>query len=306
MPLLLVTFSSAWLFVTAAAVAAYLLLYVCLWRFQARCIFFPTNTIERSPADLGVRCQQLRIPLNESDGRPQTLDAWWLPAHRENAPAVLYLHGNGDNISISTYADQAVRLRNLGLSVLLFDYRGFGRSDGAFPSEESVYQDAESAWRYLVEQLRMNSEPAFIYGHSLGGAIAIELAQRHPEAAGLIVESSFTSIREMARYFTIFRIFPLRHRLRHHFDSISKVPTLKVPVLFLHGTRDLTVPCRMSHELHAAAPEPKQLLIIRGGHHLDNAVIGGAVYLDTLRGFIDRSGPLAMVAQMPNCQSPTC
>jgi pimeloyl-ACP methyl ester carboxylesterase len=177
-------------------------------------------------------------------------------------------------------------MRNLGFSVLLFDYRGFGRSDGAFPSEASVYQDAECAWRHVVCRVGGKAQNAFIYGHSLGGAVAIELALHHPDAAGLIVESSFTSMRDMGTYLAIFRIFPLLRFVRHHFESIAKVSSLKMPVLFIHGTKDLTVPCRMSRELFAAAVEPKRLVIIPGGHHLDNATVGGRIYLDALGEFL--------------------
>ena len=271
----------------ATAAACYLLLSVCLWRWQARLIFYPTRRIHRAPADLGVPCLQVRIPVAGRDDRVECLEGWWLPAEQPGASAILYLHGNGDNISVATYAEQALRLRNLGLSVLLFDYRGFGQSDGVFPSEASVYQDAECAWKYLIEHLKQSAARTHIYGHSLGGAVAIELATHHPEAAGLIVESSLTSIGDMGRHSGVFRIFPLKHLIHQRFDSISKLAALKMPVLFVHGTSDWTVPCRMSRLLFAAAPEPKQLLIIPGGHHLDCALVGGRVYLDTLLNFID-------------------
>jgi uncharacterized protein len=273
----------------ATVAVSYLLLCFGLWRWQRRFIFYPTRSVHRYPTDLGVPCHSLRIPVA---GVAEFLDAWWLPAEQPNARSLLYFHGNGDNISIGHYADRAVLLRNLRLSVLLIDYRGYGQSDGLFPTEATVYHDAECAWRYLTEQLKATARQTYIYGHSLGGAIAIELATHHPEAAGLIVEGSFTSIRDMARYGGIFRIFPLRRLIHQRFDSISKLPLLKMPLLFVHGTRDWTVPCRMSRELFAAAPEPKQLLIVPGGHHLDNATVGGQAYLDTLRNFVNRRLPV--------------
>ena len=269
-------------------VAGYGLLSFCLWRWQAHLIFYPTQTIGETPADYGVAYEPVSIQL-EHEGGIQNLDGWWLPGTASKSKAILYLHGNGDNITIPTYVAQAVRMRNLGFSVLLFDYRGFGRSNGAFPSEVSVYEDAEYAWRYLLGRIGGTAKNAFIYGHSLGGAIAIEIAVRHPDAAGLVVESSFTSMRQMGRHFAVFGLFPVSSFLCHHFESIDKVSALKMPVLFIHGTKDLTVPCRMSQQLFAAAPEPKQLLIIPGGHHLDNAAVGGGKYLDVLRDFLSRN-----------------
>jgi pimeloyl-ACP methyl ester carboxylesterase len=117
-------------------------------------------------------------------------------------------------------------LRELGYSVFVPDYRGFGESEGSFPSEKTVYEDAEAAWNYPVDQRGIRPAHLYIYGHSLGGAIGIELALRHPEAAGLIVESSFTSIGEMAKLRKRYALLPIQ-LLNQRFDSIQKVSKLK-------------------------------------------------------------------------------
>jgi uncharacterized protein len=170
----------------------------------------------------------------------------------------------------------------------LIDYRGYGRSEGGFPNETKVYQDAATAWNYLVQQLQIPPEQIFIYGHSLGGAIAIDLAVKHPNAAGLIVESSFTSIREVIAYRNLFPLFPVDLILTQRFDSIQKLPKLKVPVLFIHGTADSTVPFFMSQKLYAVAPDPKKLILVPDAEHNNLADIAGWEYMQWVDNFVQQ------------------
>ncbi|MEG4801820.1 alpha/beta fold hydrolase [Microcoleus sp. ARI1-A1] len=201
---------------------------------------------------------------------------------------VLYLHGNGSNVGANV--EHANRFHGLGLSVFLIDYRGYGNSQGDFPSESRVYEDAQQAWDYLVKQRGINPNQIYIYGHSLGGAIAIDLAVRHPEAAGLIVEGSFTSVRAMVDFQKPqFWMFPIDLLLMQRFDSLSKVDRLQMPVLFIHGTADTVVPPQMGKKLFDAAPEPKQLYMVPDGGHNNAAQIGGAEYLQRVRQFLDIS-----------------
>ncbi len=201
---------------------------------------------------------------------------------------VLYLHGNGSNVGANV--EHANRFHRLGLSVFLIDYRGYGNSQGDFPSESQVYEDAQLAWDYLVKQRGIHPSQIYIYGHSLGGAVAIDLAVRHPEAAGLIVEGSFTSVRAMVDFQKpLFSMFPIDVLLTQRFDSLSKVDRLQMPVLFIHGTADSVVPTQMSKKLFDAAPEPKQLYIVPDGGHNNSAQIGGAEYLLRVRQFLDFS-----------------
>ncbi|MEA5512488.1 alpha/beta hydrolase, partial [Nodularia sp. UHCC 0506] len=159
---------------------------------------------------------------------------------------------------------------------------------GEFPNENRVYEDASVAWNYLVENQQIPPSKIFIYGHSMGGAIAIDLALKQPEAAGLIVESSFTSIREMVAYRNLFWMFPVDLILTQRFESIQKVPLLKLPVLFIHGTADTTVPSFMSQKLYHAAPEPKKLFLVSAADHNNTATVAGDDYLQWIKSFVER------------------
>jgi len=269
--------------VLAILVAAYAVVCLLVWRWQTRLMFMPVRKIARTPGSLGVSGEEVRVTFRAKNGQQEHLDGFWLPAGGVRK-VLLYFHGNGDNIGVNL--PHAVLLRSLGISVFLLDYRGYGRSSGGFPNEQRIYEDAEAAWDYVVTERNFKPQEIVIYGHSLGGAVAIELAKRHPQAAGVIVESSFTSVFDMARYTVVFGWLPLRLLLRNHFESIGKVQALRMPALFLHGTSDWTVPSYMTKRLFAAASEPKSCLMIEGGGHLNNAAVGGERYLGAIREFI--------------------
>lgn len=255
-----------------------------LYLKQTRMIFLPTAQIEQTPAVLNLSYQEVWLPVGNGD----QIHGWWIPASGSERGVVLYLHGNGINIGANVW--QAGRFHHLDLSVLLIDYRGYGRSQGAFPSEAQVYEDAAIAWDYLTQTRNIPPERIFIYGHSLGGAIAIELATHHPQAAGLIVQSSFTSMRQMVdRALSYARIFPVDWLLTQRFDSIAKVPALQMPVLFIHGKADSQIPFQMSEQLYAATPGVKQLYLVPLADHNDVADTAGAEYLQVLDQFVDQA-----------------
>jgi uncharacterized protein len=193
----------------------------------------------------------------------QKLDAWWLKAEDPNAPAVLYLHGARWNLSASV--TRIDRWRKLGFAVLAVDYRGFGKSSEIAPSESSAYEDAEAAWDYLAKIAP--GRRRYIVGHSLGGAIAVELARRRPDASGLVLEATFTSVRDMVEQ-SPWGFLPVGLILTQNFDALSKIGEVKMPVLVTHGTRDSIVPFHMGERLYAAANAPKRFIKVEGaGHH---------------------------------------
>ena len=274
-----------------SVVAAIAYLAACLYLFfqQTRFIFFPSAVITTTPQLLNLRYQEVWLPVSPTSSKVEYIHGWWIPATQVNAKVLLYLHGNGINIGAN--AAHAKRFHQMGFSVLLIDYRGYGQSQGSFPSEASVYQDAATAWDYLVNHKQVMPNQIMIYGHSLGGAIAIDLALQHPEAAGLIVESSFTSIREMIAYQGSYWMFPINLLLHQRFDSISKVRSLQLPVLFIHGTGDQVVPTAMSQRLYTAAPEPKQLMLIPKAGHNNVAEVAGSHYFRVVQKFAQQGNP---------------
>ena len=186
-----------------------------------------------------------------------------MKAENPNAPVMLYLHGARWNLTGSV--TRIERWRKLGFSVLAVDYRGFGKSSDIAPTEVYAYDDAEAAWDYLAKLAP--GKPRYIVGHSLGGAIAVELALRRPEAAGLVLEATFTSVREMVDQ-SPWGFLPVGLILTQKFDVLSKIGEVKMPVLVTHGTRDSIVPVEMGERLYAAANAPKKFIKVEGaGHH---------------------------------------
>ncbi len=230
----------------------------------------------------GVEDVQLQSPALAAD---ESLHAWWWPAPRKDAPALLYLHGSRWNLTGQLFRIE--QLHAMGFSVLAVDYRGFGQSRGALPSERSVYQDALIAWQHLV-RLQPEASKRFIYGHSLGGAVAVNLAheladdKQSPQAAGLIVESSFTNLGDVATAVSNTSL-PVRWLLSQEFDSLSKIGAVGVPVLIAHGRDDRYVPARFSEALFDAAREPKQLLLIDGANHNNSLRMAANSYRQALQ-----------------------
>jgi uncharacterized protein len=260
-----------------ALFVAYILLCVYLWAQQSRFIFFPEAEIRYTPADYGLKFEETWLTA----GR-EKLYGWWIPGATDKV--LLYLHGSRGNIGVN--AAHAARFQSLGISVLLVDYRGYGRSKGTFPSEKSVYADAKAMWKYLVKDRNIEPRNIFIYGHSLGSAIGIDLALHRPNAAGLIVEGAFTSIADLARDDLLFRAVPIGLILTQRFDSLSKVAHLKLPVLFLHGSHDTLVLPSMSQRLYEAAPEPKRIVLLSGGGHRNSASIAPRQFMEAVRDFV--------------------
>ena len=271
--------ATAVLLVIYASTSAY------IWARQAHFIFRPERIISKTPAEYQLPFEDVYVKVNDGNGKNERIHAWWIPAENPSDRTLLYLHGSALNIGANI--THARRFHQMGFSVFLISYRGYGKSDGTFPTEAQVYADAQAAWTYLIEQKGIDPKAIFIYGHSLGGAVAIQLAIDNPAAGGLIVEAAFTSIADMARRIPKYRIFPLELIVHERFDSIEKVSRLQAPVLYIHGTDDKLVPSEMSSELYKRTASSKQLKFIPGGGHNNSASVGGDEYLQAGKNFID-------------------
>ncbi|HAM36697.1 MAG TPA: alpha/beta hydrolase [Elusimicrobia bacterium] len=283
--------SRKWRFWVAAAFL--LLAWFGLGRLENSIIFIPSRQFAIIPASFGLAHKE--VYLITSDG--ERLHGWFLPeapwkpkpsARPTRGPlagkglVLLYCHGNAGNISNRVH--KADIFHRLGFSVLLFDYRGYGRSSGR-ASEIGTYRDAEAAYRYLVETKGFGPQRVVIYGESLGNGVALETALRHPPGA-LILESAFTSIADMGR--EIFPWLPARWVLRTRYDNLAKISRVRCPVLVMHSREDRVVPFRMGQALFAAAAQPKEFLEMIGSH--DEGYIDMAdAYPRTILEFLRRS-----------------
>ena len=264
----------------AAIAAAYLLIVCALWYWQASFIFQPSPVVDTTPGDLGVKFETVALPIGGGQ-----VAGWWVPSQEPQAATLLYSHGNATNIGAN--AQGVVRFQKVGLNVFIYDYRGYGESTGGPPREKLAYEDAERAWTYLVAERRIAPATIVIYGHSLGGVVAIDLASKHADAGALITESTLTSIADLADGMRVGRLLPVRLILTERFDALSRIRAVHVPTLILQGQED-TTHLTMGQRLYDSANEPKQRAVIPGGGHNDSAEVNPTAYFAALNGFLSR------------------
>jgi fermentation-respiration switch protein FrsA (DUF1100 family) len=232
-------------------------------------LYFPSREIYQTPADAGLQFRD--VPVETEDG--QRLGAWWVAGRPPLIGHMLFCHGNGGNIA--DRVRNAALLSAAGFEVLLFDYRGYGNSTGK-PDEEGTYRDARAARRALLAQPEVNADRIFLLGESLGGAVALKLSVEAPPR-GLILQSTFTSIRDLARHH--YPLIPPRV-VPDVYPGIRRVAALRSPLLLLHGDRDRTVPLVYGQQLFDAAPQPKRLHVFRGLDH--DVAVAANEYRETI------------------------
>ena len=263
--------------VVSAFAIGYAVLAVALYFYQPNLLYFPdmpTREIQATPEDIGLDYK----PLTLTTADDEQLDAWFIPAEAARG-TLLFCHGNAGNIS---HRLDAIRFfHDLGLSLLIFDYRGFGQSTGR-PSEKGTYRDVDAAWQYLVEQRGISPEHIILLGRSLGAAIAADLASRQA-AAGVILESGFTSVPDVAA--TLYPWLPVRWLSRYRYNTLKKMAAIHSPLLVVHSRDDEIIPFSNGEQLYAAANEPKQFLELRGGHN-DGFVVSENSYLQGMKTFL--------------------
>ena len=262
-----------------AAALCYLVVLLILRLSESRMLYVPggNRTLLDPPAELALDVR--RVTITASDG--VRLAAWAMPVGDGSGYWLLMCHGNAGNISEAGRPQHYAGLRGVGLSLLAFDYRGYGESEGA-PTEEGLYRDADAAYRYLRDTIGVPPERIIIFGHSLGSAVAVELASRVP-AAGLILDGALISVVERAQ--ELFPYAPVRWIAASRYPSIERVGQLRLPKLFLHARGDEVIPIAHGRRLFEAAAEPKRFVELRGAHG-DAFDVDSAAYFGAVRDFV--------------------
>jgi uncharacterized protein len=266
--------------VIGSAVLLYLAVVALLWFAESRLIYFPGAERSLTPPPASLQLPIQRAEFSAEDG--VKLVGWVMPAAADTTAFwLLVCHGNAGNLSQFDRPAHYAGLRQLGLNLFAFDYRGYGESGGA-PSEHGLYRDADAAYRYLREELGVPAERIIVFGHSLGSAVAIDLASR-ARVAGLIVEGGLISVVQRGQ--ELYPFIPVRWIARTRFASIDKIPKVTAPKLLLHAVSDEVIPLSHGRRLFQAAAEPKTLVELRGTHS-DAFAVDSARYFGSIAGFM--------------------
>lgn len=246
---------------------------------QPRMIFFPVEEFYQTPSDWGLDYED--VTLTAKDGT--RLHGWYLP-HQGSSKALLFFHGNAGNISHR--GESLAIFHRLGLNILIIDYRGYGRSQGK-PSENGLHEDARAAWHYLTQVKGFNKANIVVFGRSLGGAVAAQLAAEVQPGA-LILESTFSSARDMAA-----EVLPLMHHvifMRFRFNTQQVVKQVKSPLLVLHSIHDDIIPYHQGRKIFEAANEPRRFVRMQGDHN-SGFTQSQLIYESALGEFIAKAVP---------------
>lgn len=269
-----------WRRVAAATLAAFALLAGCstLDEKQREWVFQPSRNTwwGGAVAAEGMHDVWIDFHSREADAAVR-LHGLWLPHAQDDAPVLLYLHGARWDVRSS--ANRMRRMHELGFSVLGIDYRGFGQSTDALPSEAMAYEDARAAWDWLAA--RHPQAQRYVFGHSLGGAIAVHLAGEVGDAAGLIVEGGFTSIPDVLSTFK-WGWLPVGLLVTQRFDAARRIGQVRVPVLVVHGSDDRLIQPALGRALYERAPQPKRFVIVEGGSHHNTNAVGQPLYREAV------------------------
>jgi len=244
--------------------------------FEWKSIFFPTREIFDTPKAFGFDYEDIYIKTEDG----QTINAWFIPAKNNTNLTILFSHGNGGNISHRI--DKITILRNLGLNVFIYDYRGYGKSQGK-PSEEGIYLDIQAAYNYLIKEKGLKPDDIIAYGESLGAAVNVNLASQ-VKLKALILEGIFSNAKDMSK--EVYPFLPV-FLIRSKFDSLSKIKQITMPKLFIHSKDDEIVPIHLSKKLFNAAPGEKTFTTIAGGHntcHIDSQ----DEYIKSIASFVEK------------------
>jgi fermentation-respiration switch protein FrsA (DUF1100 family) len=237
-------------------------------------VFFPETPFACTPDELNLHYKD--VSFHTRDGK--RLHGWFFPL-KKGFPVILFCHGNAGNIS---HRLENIRLLlDRGLQVFIFDYRGYGRSSGR-PSEKGLYMDGLAAYDYLVKGEHIPPASIVPFGRSLGAAVATEIALQR-KVRSLIIESAFTSTKDMAKTMPLF--YPLSFFVPAHYNNLEKIGRVPIPKLFIHGQKDDLIPVSMGKRLFKAAKPPRYFFPVKDAGHNDTFIAGGREYLETIAAF---------------------
>ncbi len=237
--------------------------------------FPPTH----SPKDIGIDFEEsFYLYPNE-----ESVHFWFIPASKETKNTILFCHGNSGNLGDRLEIIKV--LHSLDWNLLIFDYRGYGASKG-IPSEKNTYQDGEAMIHFLKEKKGIDESWIVVYGRSLGGGIACELALRHPHLKGLILDSTFTSLPEIGQRY--YPYIPVKWILRYRYENLKKIKRISIPKLIIHSKQDNIIPVSHAHKLFEGAKDPKKLLILPHGDHTTCFISSQEEYLSGIKEFLSR------------------
>ncbi|MCA9408062.1 MAG: alpha/beta hydrolase [Candidatus Omnitrophica bacterium] len=242
---------------------AIIVLIVYVRYIESVSLFHPVRDIDSMPADFGLPFEDVFLTTQDDI----KIHGWYIKKD-DNVPTLLFFHGNAGNIG--GRLGKILHFYDMGVNVFIIDYRGFGKSEGK-PTEKGIYQDAIVAYDYLKNRKDVDPKKIFVYGASLGGVVAVDLALQRPLAA-LIIDSSFSSAKDMAKfYYPFIPSFLVSIKM----DSERKIKDISVPKLIIHSAHDETVPFALGEKLYRAAKEPKEFLMTSGSHingHTDDEI----------------------------------
>jgi uncharacterized protein len=263
---------------TAVLSAALLAGCAALHEKQGQWIFSPTDRTWGNTVELASGMDEAWVTFDSKEtGKPAKLHVL-INGNDAKKPVLLYLHGARWNVVGSAWRIE--RMHELGFNVIALDYRGFGKSDANAPSEDKAYEDARAAWEWIAQNYP--NQPRYIFGHSLGGAIAIDLAARVSDEKGTIVEGTFTSIPDV--FSTLkWGWLPVGWLISQHFDSEKKVANVGSPLLIVHGSEDRLIAPALGRRLYDAAQEPKRFVLVEGGSHHNTNGLGQTQYRAALK-----------------------
>jgi uncharacterized protein len=253
----------------------YLGIVLLVYIFQSKLLYFPDKDIITNPGMYGLNYEEVKFKTSDD----VNVHGWYIPA--DTSPyTLIFCHGNAGNISHRL--ESIKQFHELGLNVLIFDYRGYGKSEGNI-SEKGTYLDAEAAWNYLKKVKEISPQNIIIFGRSLGAAIACQLAIQK-NATFLIMESAFISVPELAAQ--VYPFLPVRLLSRYYYNNLENIQKISCPVLFIHSKQDEIIPFSHGEKLYSIANQPKQFLEIHGSHN-DGFYVSDTIYKQGIIEFLE-------------------